>query len=1182
MSTGTKTKPGRKFVEFDQFIEYQVQKTQKTIKTTDLLTAGVGVMAMFLGYLLVFVVFDHWFVSGGFGIVSRWVMLGTLLLLTAGWVSWKILIPYLKNVNNLWAARSIENANQELKSSLLNLVDLRRNGHEVPEEIEHAIERRAAKSLSQMNVDEAIDRRPLMRLSYVLLAVVILCSLYTVFSPKKISGSLTRALFPSAEVEAATMIEITKVSCKLGRKDLPPSTEMLARSRPEIHVEIDYDGEPPESVVLHYTTADRKFRDVPVPMKRLTNRKKHYMAMLTGEYGQGLRQNLSYRISAGDAQAGPFEITVVEPPSATVEKLDYEYPEYMELPKKSMMGGHIDVWEGTEVSVHAVANQPIHRATLILLDSENPASEAGRIEMQIENETRLSVVLKREIGFRADGSSPHFYRIEAKNENGDTDPDPIIYGLTIRPDRKPLVKILFPEETEKKIPENTKELSILTEAHDPDFKVKFLTLKSEISKGNRPNADPIPDDHIIFRGLKKELKRSFRWNLKPLNLKTGDVVRFRIEARDNKTPSGNRGYSRWITLKIVKPVSEQERKQQQKQNREQAGKPKPDHKQKQNPQQKTDPRKKTKSNPKKQNKEGKKGNKQAKKQGDSQGDQSNQDHSDTSKQNKQGKRKKGNKQKSKQEPNRKQKNHPKKKQKSDRNKEAEKKKAGDRPSPEKKNEPENGDESQRSEKFKKDGSDDNKALQDLVDQYRKEQQKNPDQPQDKEQNQPSPRKKSKSGTEQNPQKKEPGKNPHPVPKKKKKKDSSQKNLSGTSSTDRSDSNKAKKDGTGEGESPKKDNTQSKSETRKNSKNTSHGKKQEQSNSNKKLKTEKQKASGNETGPAKPDRKKKSDATDSANPNKLKRKKGSDPSRKKQKHKPSQVDPNNVKKQKGITNPNRSKTTTDNKKNPSGISKKQRKDNNLKKGTKQKAKPQPENNSNTSPLKKSNSGEQTNKKNSNQSSKSTDPRKIEKQPGTNRGDKTKSKSDAQKQPGKKQGKGQKLQGNKTSRQKGSKKNNNNGTVQPGNGSKSQKGTPGNNQSPLDPEEADLEFGKKAANLTLDKLNEQLERGKVDENWLKKHGWSKDDLKQFINRSRKKIAGKNFSDEKMSPAEKLQFEESLKNLKYLNRKGLRRAGRRTADRLKGVGSRRLVTPPEYREVTEAFTRSLNKKKTGTKKR
>jgi len=180
------------------------------------------------------------------------------------------------------------------------------------------------------------------------------------------------------------------------------------------------------------------------------------------------------------------------------------------------------------------------------------------------------------------------------------------------------------------------------------------------------------------------------------------------------------------------------------------------------------------------------------------------------------------------------------------------------------------------------------------------------------------------------------------------------------------------------------------------------------------------------------------------------------------------------------------------------------------------------------------------------------------------------------------KGQPKQGSKTSSRNKTKKSNNNGTAQKGN--KARKGNHGGNQPESDPEEADLEYGKKAANLTLDKLEDQLERGNVDKNWLKKHGWSKDDLKQFINRNRKKLEGDSFTENKMTAAEKSQFHEFLKSLKYQNRSGgLRKPKNRKADNLRGVGRRgRRSTPPEYREATEAFTRSLNKTKTGSKKR
>ena len=61
-----------------------------------------------------------------------------------------------------------------------------------------AIEKRAAVALSHTEVDDAIDRRPLLHWLYALLAVVVVFCGYAILSPKKIGPSIWRALLPSS------------------------------------------------------------------------------------------------------------------------------------------------------------------------------------------------------------------------------------------------------------------------------------------------------------------------------------------------------------------------------------------------------------------------------------------------------------------------------------------------------------------------------------------------------------------------------------------------------------------------------------------------------------------------------------------------------------------------------------------------------------------------------------------------------------------------------------------------------------------------------------------------------------------------------------------------------------------------------------------------------------------------
>src|SRR5687768_9730653 len=93
MSTATESpttaEAARKYLNFDEFIDYQLGKTQSRIKSTDLLTAAVAVGAIVIGYLLLFVVLDQWIVPGGLSFTARVVMLTLVAGSALGVFIWK-------------------------------------------------------------------------------------------------------------------------------------------------------------------------------------------------------------------------------------------------------------------------------------------------------------------------------------------------------------------------------------------------------------------------------------------------------------------------------------------------------------------------------------------------------------------------------------------------------------------------------------------------------------------------------------------------------------------------------------------------------------------------------------------------------------------------------------------------------------------------------------------------------------------------------------------------------------------------------------------------------------------------------------------------------------------------------------------------------------------------------------
>ncbi len=536
----TTTSNAGNYVDFDEYVGLKLEKTRSTIRTTDLLTALAGVAAMFLGYLLLFVVFDQWVVRDGFGPAWRWILLSTLVISTISWLVWKVGVPSFRSVNGLFAAREIEKAEPELKSNLLNLIDLKAAGRDINPAIIRAMERRAAVRLQQVDVTNAIDHRPLVRTAYVLLAVIVMFCLYALLSPKKISNSIWRGLLPAAEVPLATRTEI--LSVKPGDVTVPAHTQ-------SVEVQVDLGGEIPHQVWLLYTSADGKFNREPVELRVEAEGQTRFKGQIIGESSQGLMQDLTYSINAGDAESATFKITVEQPPSANVENIRIEFPAYMKLqPVEQTNNGQIDAWEGAKVVINAKTNMPVRTGTIQFMDDPQ-AGPTGDEEMMSVTAGGRQLQGTRTLTLRSDGTYPKFYRIDCKTEDGRRDTAPTNHGLTIRPDLPPEVTLLQPDR-DLESPANAI-IPLLIQARDPDFELSYLYLNIE-KAGQKIVHEQLSEGRVPQLMLKHEL------SLAKLNVINGDVLELWIEAYDNKQPRQNTRNTPKVKIRITEPVSKKD------------------------------------------------------------------------------------------------------------------------------------------------------------------------------------------------------------------------------------------------------------------------------------------------------------------------------------------------------------------------------------------------------------------------------------------------------------------------------------------------------------------------------------------------------------------------------------------------------------------------------------------------
>ncbi len=555
MSSTIQNKPsgegGRQYVGFEEYIDYQLKQARRGIRGADLLTGGVGAVLMTVGYLFLFVVTDHWLVSGGWSQIARYAFWLAYLGAMGAWLWVRFVHPWSRSVTALYAASQLENTHPELRSNLFTLVDLQQAGRPISPAILEAMERRAAMNLQQVNVDDAVDRQTLTKLSYALLAMVVVLCIYTLASPKSFISSAWRGLFPMANVSSSTRTTILEVK--------PGNLTVLAHATPEIEATLS--GVIPPEVRILYTTADRRIVDEAVVLQDTGEGIRRFRGRLLGESGSGLLQNISYRIEAGDAVSPTYSITVRQPPTATVQDVFYEYPRYMGLDNRTQTDSAIDAWEGTSVTVRATTNVPVDSATILFSDTENTAVKAEELPMQIQEGVHLSA--KWLLRFRADGTFPRFYRIQLSKKSAtgnDQVAVPTLHTQRIRADLPPKLEILHPT-SDVRLPANGS-LPVAYEASDPDFMLKSVVMKFEKDGELLPRQEPLFD----APPFEPKTRGQHRIKLDQFALEPSKTLTFWLEAKDNFEPFGERlnnlSRSPKITITVIDPVAPEQAEQE--------------------------------------------------------------------------------------------------------------------------------------------------------------------------------------------------------------------------------------------------------------------------------------------------------------------------------------------------------------------------------------------------------------------------------------------------------------------------------------------------------------------------------------------------------------------------------------------------------------------------------------------
>ncbi|WP_425396875.1 hypothetical protein [Aeoliella sp.] len=537
--------PAVEYVEYDKYIDRQVERTRRAVKLVDLTQSLLVLVIGLVAFLLTAAVLEHWVFAGGLSTLGRLAMFA-LLLGGLGYYTVRYVWPLLaSSINPAYAAAAIEREHPTLKNSLLNFLLFRTHKQEMPAAVYEALEEQAAQRLSVTSVEDSIDRSVLVKLGLVLLGVIVAAAAYTSLSPKSSLATAARVLMPWANIAAPSRVRIENIE--------PGNTEVIQGETVTVTASV-FGLNDDDVVEVSYDVVDGQRLDQRATMQPVNDAGKFTVTLPADGMGlSGIDQDLKYRVIAGDGRSIDYTIHVLTAPHIRVRSVHYDFPDYTGYRDRTVEGrGDIRAIEGTKVTVRAEANTDIDQAYIDL------ASD-GKRDKRMKSEGALAEV---ELPLRLEGDRRQIktssYMLRYTSTEGLENHDPPQHSLEILPDYAPEIEVLEPEERTRDVRVN-ETVEMVVDGRDPDFALRTVTLKFVKQDGAEVH------EQALLKDGRHKGRYDGKWDFTPeeLNLKPGDVVEYWAEATDVRTPQANRTASDRKQFRIVGNPDQQDGEKQQ-------------------------------------------------------------------------------------------------------------------------------------------------------------------------------------------------------------------------------------------------------------------------------------------------------------------------------------------------------------------------------------------------------------------------------------------------------------------------------------------------------------------------------------------------------------------------------------------------------------------------------------------
>lgn len=526
-------------------IDRRVQDTCSRLKRSEMFLTLIVFATAMIGYFFLFVLLDHWLLKGGASTLFRMLMFGTGVLLALGFLVWR-LIPLLRySVNPLYAAKVLEEKRPSIKNALINWLLLRKEFENRPElknqsafqsRVFDGIATQSLKNLDQVPEETVVDHKPLFRWAIALIILIGVFCLYSLISPKSALHSFSRLVMPFSNISAPTRVRFLEIT--------PGNASVYQGETATVTARIQGAGKQP--VYLYYTTDDQRMVDQIVPMLVPEGGFHYECRFPPGKFG--FEQGVTYSIGVGEDRSRDYRFTVQAPMTLEVRELVYTYPEYTGEASTTVLNtGDIRALEGTKVDIRAKSNFPMSRAVFI---PDNDESSGKSLTLSSE---KTSANLA--IWLAPDFENPtqcefQTYVLRAYDEEGKVNRTPSVYRIELFKDQPPKISWVDPPKEQLAIPLNGFTEARLS-AEDADFGLRFVRIHFDAGNKKISSLDMLqspaqgPTKHTGTVNLSVQI------HPEKLGLKPGDAVEYWAEALDTCLPEANSAVTNRLSFVVA-------------------------------------------------------------------------------------------------------------------------------------------------------------------------------------------------------------------------------------------------------------------------------------------------------------------------------------------------------------------------------------------------------------------------------------------------------------------------------------------------------------------------------------------------------------------------------------------------------------------------------------------------------